>query len=94
MIFLLNQKNLLYSSYGDDEEFTGVAEPNTSGCSSDIVYPRTTSQRVSYVLYYFSFQSIYSFLFFVCSQIFKRSSYLQPVIPVEQEEQQLQETVS
>jgi len=60
--------------YGDDEEFTGVAEPNTSGYSSDIVYPRTIiSQRIS--------------------QPLKRSSYLQPVIPTEQGEQQLQETV-
>lgn len=33
--------------YGDDEEFTGVAEPNSSGYSSDIVVPRTTSQRAS-----------------------------------------------
>jgi len=85
-----NRRDLLYSSYGDEEEFTGVAEPNSSGCSSDIVYPRTTSQRVSYVFVLFF---IYKVLFFVYSQILKRSSYLQPVIPTEQEDQQLQETV-
>ncbi len=45
--------NLLHFSYGDEEEFTGVAEPNSSGYSSDIVTARTTSQRASYVLYLF-----------------------------------------
>jgi predicted nucleic acid-binding Zn-ribbon protein len=65
--------NLLHFSYGDEEEFTGVAEPNSSGYSSDIVTARTTSQRAS--------------------QIFKRNSYLQPVIPTEQDELQLQDTV-
>jgi hypothetical protein len=61
------------SFYGDEEEFTGVAEPNSSGYSSDIVTAPRTSQRVS--------------------QILKRNSYLQPVLPTEQTEQQLQETV-
>jgi hypothetical protein len=37
------------SSYGDDEEFEGVAEPNSSIYSPETVYPRSASQRISYV---------------------------------------------
>ncbi|CAF3760049.1 unnamed protein product [Rotaria sordida] len=59
--------------YGDDEEFTGVAEPNPNTYPSDTVYLRTPSQRTGHPL--------------------KRSSYLQSVLPTEQAEQQLQETV-
>ncbi|UJR31450.1 hypothetical protein I4U23_018943 [Adineta vaga] len=59
--------------YGDDEEFTGVAEPTSSVYSPETVYPRAPSQRVA--------------------QNLKRNSYLQPIVPSEQPEQQLQETV-
>lgn len=39
-----------YSSYGDEEEFSGVAEASTAAYSPDIVSPRPTAQRVSYEL--------------------------------------------
>ncbi|CAF3599334.1 unnamed protein product [Rotaria sp. Silwood1] len=68
-----NSSRLDSPFYGDDEEFTGVAEPNSNTYSTETVYPRTPLQRTS--------------------QTLKRSSYLQPVIPTEQVEQQLQETV-
>ncbi|CAF4750787.1 unnamed protein product, partial [Rotaria sp. Silwood2] len=32
--------------YGNDEEFTGVAEPDSSVFPSDTVYPRTPTQRI------------------------------------------------
>ncbi|CAF4531328.1 unnamed protein product [Rotaria magnacalcarata] len=59
--------------YGDDEEFSGVAEPSSTVYSPDTVYPRAPSQRISNTL--------------------KRNSYLPPITPAEQADQQLQETV-
>lgn len=45
---IITREILSYSSYGDEEEFTGVAEPATAAYSPDIVSPRNTSQRISY----------------------------------------------
>jgi hypothetical protein len=55
--------NSLSYSYGDDEEFTGVAEPNSSPYPSETVYPRAPSQRISYVLSkdFISIQNLFLF---------------------------------
>jgi len=50
-MFTMPQKPTIFSySFCDEEEFSGVAEPNSNIYSSDSIYLRpTTPQRIPYV---------------------------------------------
>ena len=82
--------SLLSSRSGDEEEFTGIAEPSSSSVLSDLIYPTSTSsQRISYVILICC--SLWM-SHLIVSHSLKRT--VNNNIPAEEaEQQQLQETV-